>query len=216
MAVGMGQGPSAELLATEAALDRSAVREVRRLVRRGDAAPDVVRGRFAVADARESQRRQAHLLLLAFWLLLLAGFVWQLVSEVDAGHAVLAAFWGATTVWGVYITFGILRRRSRAPRAELENMRVLREAGQGYPVDTDWRPVSASWQAVAVAAISATLVYDVTFGGLTVATNGEALVLSRVLEKGAVFAVFVTLANLTFIRSKRNKDAARKTAGQRS
>ena len=95
-------------------------------------------------------------------------------------------------------------------------MRVLREAGQGYPVDTDWRPVSASWQAVAVAAISATLVYDVTFGALTVATNGEALVVSRVLEKGAVFAVFVTLANLTFIRSKRNKDAARKTAGQRS
>ena len=95
-------------------------------------------------------------------------------------------------------------------------MRVLREAGQDYPADTDSRPVNPPWQAVAVAAIFATLGYDVTFGGLTVATNGEALGLSRVLEKGAAFAVLMTLANLTFIRSKRNKDAARTTAGQRS
>ncbi|MFI4992105.1 MAG: hypothetical protein ACHQCH_00620 [Solirubrobacterales bacterium] len=216
LAVGLGQGPSAELLAAEADLDRRTVREVQRLVRRGGEAPDVVRARFAVAYARDLQRRKAHPLLVAFWLLLLAGFVWQFVSQIDAGHVALTIFWGASTAWGVYATIAIWRMRSRAPRAELQNMRVLREAGHPYPDDADSRPVKAPWQAVAVAAIFATLFYDVGFGGLTVATNGEALSPSRVLEKGAAFAVLMTLANLTLMRSKNNKDAARQTAGQRS
>lgn len=104
------------------------------------------------------------------------------------------------------------------PRGELspDEMGVLREAGQPYPDDADSRPVNAPWQAVVVAAIFATLFYDVGFGGLTVATNGETLSPSRVLAKGAAFAALMTLGNLTLMRSKHNKDASRETAGQRS
>ncbi len=40
-----------------------------------------------------------------------------------------------------------------------------------------------------MAAILAALIYDVAFGALTVATNGESLPPSRILEKGAAFAV---------------------------
>jgi hypothetical protein len=94
-------------------------------------------------------------------------------------------------------------------------MRFLREAGQAYPDDADWRPVSPPWQAVAIAALLATIFYDLAFGGLTVAMNGGALSVSRVVDKGAFFAVVMTLFNLTLMRGKRTRDAARQTAGQR-
>jgi hypothetical protein len=108
--------PARDVLAAEAGLDRRAVRQARRLVRRGHVAPDVPRARLAVALARDAQRRQPDSLLTAFFAVLIIGWIWFFVARLKGGHIdLLAVFWAGVAAWGVYVLW-MLGAHAPVPR----------------------------------------------------------------------------------------------------
>jgi hypothetical protein len=202
-------------MAAQVGMDRRTVREVRRLVRRGGVAPDVPRARLAVALARAAQRLQPSPALMVFFALLVALSVWLFVSEISRGHVdVLVVVWAGFAVWGVYVLWARWRERDTAPRAELENLRLLEEMGAPYPSDARSEPVRVSSLTVVTSALVVFAFYDLTYGALTLAGDGKPFSVARVIGHGAVFAAFMTFANLTLMRGRHQRLSQRPTAGQ--
>jgi hypothetical protein len=206
--------PAQDVLAAEARVDRRAARQVRRLMRRGGVAQDIPRARLAVALARDAQRRQSGLVLMAFFALLVLGWIWFFVARLREGHIdVLTAIWAGASVWGIYLLWVLWRTRLRAPQAELRNLRFLQEAGEPYR-ETARGPVPVPIPALVTSAFAAFALYDLSFGALTLAMDGSALSVGRVVTRGAVFAAFMTLFNMTLMRSRTTRQALRSNAGQ--
>jgi hypothetical protein len=215
LAAGVGQMPSEEIVAAQAGMDRRTVRGVRRLVRRGRVAPDVPRARLAVALARTTQRLQPSPALTVCFALLVALSAWLSVSRGLRGHTDrFAVVWAGVTVWMAYILWALWRSRRAAPRAELENMRLLQEAGTPYPPDAVGAPVRASPLTAVTSAVVIFVFYDLGFGASSLASDGKALSFARVVGHGAFFATFMTLSNLTLMRSRHERLSQGPTAGE--
>jgi hypothetical protein len=206
--------PAQDVLAAEAGVDRRTVRQVRRLVRRGAVAQDIPRARLAVALARDAQRRQPGRSLMAFFALLVLGWIWFFMARLREGHVdVLAAIWAALSVWGIYVLWVLWRTQLRARQAELCNLRFLQEVGEPYREETRG-PVLVPIPALVISAFVAFAFYDLGFGALALAMDGSALSVGRVVTHGAFFAAVMTLFNMTLMRSRTTRQALRSTAGQ--
>lgn len=138
LAAGMGQEPSSEVVGAKKGIDQRGVRRARRMMRRGRLAPDPPQARLVVALARESQRQQSGIGLVLFFAALVIAWAWLSVEQLDRGHIPLGILWAGIAGWGTYALWVIWRERSNASKAELNNLRLLDEAGQ--PCPTDARP----------------------------------------------------------------------------
>lgn len=215
LAAGVGLAPASDVVAALAGMDRRSVRQVRRLVRRGLVAPDAPRARLAVALARDVQRRQSSRLLSMLFAAFVVGLTWFFVRRLAQDHLdLLTLFWGAATAWGIWMVWALWRMRRGAPQAELRNLAFLRDAGEPSPSETECRPTRVPLPAVAASACVAFVYYDLGFGALTLAGDGRALSISRVVGHGALFAALMSAVNLTIMRKRNEQQTLRSTAGQ--
>jgi len=210
----MGQGPSGEVLIARQAADRRGMRDARRLVRQGRAAADPARARLVVALARESQRQQPGMGLALFFAVLVIAWAALFVAQADRGHLLLALVWAAATIFGVRSLWVTWRVATNAAQAELNNLQLLEEAGQPYPPDAPavQTPVSYGHRAISAAVLF--VFYDLVFGALSQAMDGKSLSFDAIAQRGAIFAVFMVIANLTVLRGLRERRAQRPTAGR--
>jgi hypothetical protein len=214
LAAGMGQGSSGEVLVARQATDRRGMRDARRLVRQGRAAPDPARARLVVALARESQRQHPGIGLTLFFAVLVVAWASLFVVQVDRGHVLLAIVWAAATIFGVHSLWVTWRVATNAAQAELNNLQLLEEAGQPYPPDAPAAaPASVSYRHRAISVAVLFVLYDLVFGALSQAMDGKSLSFDAIAQRGAIFAVFMVIANLTVLRGARERRAQRPTAG---
>jgi hypothetical protein len=106
------------------------------------------------------------------------------------------------------------RTRACAPQAELSNLRFLREAGEPYSYDAERKPAQVPLPALVASTLAVFAFYDLAFGALTLAMGERELSVGRVIGHGAVFAVLMTVVNMTLMRSRNDRQALRSTAGQ--
>ncbi len=214
LAAGVGQGPSDEVLVARQTTDRRGMRDARRLVRQGQAAPDPARARLVVALARESQRQQPGIGLALLFAVFVIAWAGLLVAQVNRGHVLLAIVWAGATIFGVHSLWVMWRVGTNAAQAELNNLQLLEEAGQPYPPDAPAAQAPVSYGHRAISAAVLFVLYDLTFGALSQAMNGKSLSFDAIAERGAIFAVFMVIANVTVLRGLRGRRAQRPTAGR--
>jgi hypothetical protein len=184
----MGEVISQELAAAMVGLNGPEKRRTRRLVRRGKAAEDVAVARYAVAFARERQRRlkrsSARFATVGGVALGLAGLVVALIwfkRALDA-KAVAAAVFAA---WFLVISWRNWQMMRNVEAAERANCEYLRRSGAPYvpggpPTRVNVPPLvmACSW--------AIRLLVAITVGGLvTLALNGESLSFGKALSVGA-------------------------------
>jgi len=142
---GMGEVISHELAATMASLNGPERRRARRLVRRGEPAEDVVVARYAVAYARERQRRFQRSSF-AFGLALggafgLAGIglaIYFFSRAADA-RATTSAVLGALMLASSWRTWLAMRNVEAAERVNQEYLRRSGAPYSGWPADSGGR-----------------------------------------------------------------------------
>jgi hypothetical protein len=212
MALG-GLAPSAEVLESSAPLSCGDVQIVRRLVARGRPAADAPGARLAVALARQQQRRSMNRWGPLVVVLLLGGFAWIVAGaridrfELPQIVLVVLAILLLRSLWVAW------RDGRYSARAELENMRVLERLGATYVE----RRESERVQAPTIVHISGTIAllvfYDLSFGSATLSSQRQATTVAHVIGHGALYAVFMTLFSLAFLRNKVDGRERRPTAG---
>lgn len=207
----MGEVVSQELAAAMVGLHGPEKRRARRLVRRGEAAEDVVVARYAVALARERQRRlkrSSFRFAIALGVALgLAGSVvavfWfrQAVDTKAVAMVGFAAFFLASS-WRNWQT------RRNVDAAERVNREYLRRSGAPYvpggpPTRVDVPPLATACSlAIHVAAI-------VVVGGVvTLLLKEESLSLGRVLSVGVTGGIGGALAAFVGVFSARSRHDA--------
>jgi hypothetical protein len=211
----MAGGRSAEVAAASVGLDTRTIRRVRRLVSKGQAAPDCAGAKLAVALARGRQRAYSRAAPFVF-ALLSAGVAWLGVKTLQS-HGLNAAcvIFGAIAIWFVW-SMGrapVLARSAR--KAELANMQRLVELGEPYPSrpPTGVAPISAPSRLAG--AVASWAIYDLSYGALTLAFDGKTLSLDRIVGRGAIWAVLMVAFNLIFLPGQRERQSEKPTVGQR-
>lgn len=213
-ALAFGQPELAEVRALRREQGQGAVRDARRLVRRGEAATDLREARAAAAIARFSQQRQGSRKALAVFILLPLGCIGFLVAALVDGHPpVNAVFWAILLVLsGRLLWIAVLLRR-HAATAELANMRVLESSAPTAVSDPglgDPHPLAR-----VAAAVFAFAFYDLSFGATALALQGRSLIpVGHVVTRGLLFAVMTTIFNATLLPAIREGQDRRPTAGQ--
>jgi hypothetical protein len=210
-----GLAPSAEVLEASAPMSCGEIQTARRLVARGRPAADVPSARFAVALARQQQRRPASIWAILVVMVVLGGLVW-LVARVrlerfGLPQAVLAVL-TMLLVRSLWIAW---RHQRYAPRAELENMRVLERLGAPYAERRESVPVRTPTVARVSGAIASLVFYDLSFGSLMASRHGHAVTAGRVVAHGTLYAVLMTIFSLTLGRDKPNERERQPTARAR-
>jgi hypothetical protein len=188
LGAGMGEIISQELAATIASPDAPERRRARGLVRRGESAEDVLVARYAVAYARERERRFERSSF-AFGLALGAasglagiGLAIYFFSRAADARAITAGALGALVVASSWRTWQAARNVEGAEQA---NQEYLRRSGAPYvaggpPTRVDVPPLAlAGSLAIHVAAIF------VVGGVVTLLLREAPLTLGRVLSVGA-------------------------------
>jgi hypothetical protein len=208
-----GLAPSAEVLESSASMSCGEIQIVRRLVARGRSAADAPGARLAVALARQQQRRSMNRWGLLVVVLLLGGFAW-IVAEARIDRFELPQIVLAVLAILLLRSLWIAWRHGRySSRADLENMRVLERLGTPYVERRESEPVHAPAIARVSGAIALLVFYDLSFGSATLSSQGHATTVARVIGHGALYAVFMTLFSLTFLRNKVDERERRPTAG---
>jgi hypothetical protein len=110
-------------------LDREARGEVIRIVRRGEAAQDAPRARYALAWARTVRRATELPPVVLFEIVALHGAVRLVLDLANGEVGLLTAEHALIAVLGVYWLATWRSRREAALRAEAANRRVLERAG---------------------------------------------------------------------------------------
>jgi hypothetical protein len=211
----MRGGRLAEVAAVSDPLDAGTIRRTRRLVRRGEVAEDPPSARLAVALAREEQRRFSPGGLV-FVVLLAAAALGFAGSRLEDGRVsvivILSAGFGSWACWTCWQSW---RLDATARHAELANMRLLADAGEPYPrrPPSGLLPASASTQAAG--AIIRWVFYDLSYGAFTLALEGEAIWLGRIVLRGALWATFMIVFNVVYQRRERERQSEKPTVGQR-
>jgi hypothetical protein len=211
-----GLAPSPGVLEASTPMGCSEIQAVRRLVARGRPAADVPSARLAVALARQQQRRSTSSWGMLFVLIVVFGGLAWLVAEVRLDRFELPQVVLAVIVILLLRSLWTTWRHGRyAPRAELENMRVLERLGAAYVERRGIEPVHAPSIARISGVIALLLFYDLSFGALTASSHGHAVSAGRVAGHGALYAIFVTLFSLMFQRNEVDERDRRPTAGTR-
>ena len=205
---GLGLAELRELSALRAEHDRRTVREVRRLVGRGEAAPDVPRARLAVAIARDTQRQLdlAGPLSIVIFLAVIAFAGVLAVREFREGSigtgVVLAAF--------VVLSCRQLLRRPRVRRlvaaSALRNASLLEEAGAPYvAAGTGVHRATAGERLLGCVLTIA--YFTILFGVMRRWIDGDAITPGDVVAEGIPFGLGLTAYNQAFM-ARRNRGAA--------
>jgi hypothetical protein len=204
----MGEVISQELASTMAALNGPEMRRARRLVRRGEPAEDVVVARYALAYARERQRRFERPSF-AFGVALGAAFglagiglaVYSFSRAADARATTLAAL-GALVLASSWRTWLAMRN---VEAAEQVNQQYLRRSGAPYapggpPTPVDVPPLALACSlAIHVAAIF-------ILGGVALLLLREApLTVGRVISVGASGGVGAAIGAVVGVLRKRSR-----------
>jgi hypothetical protein len=209
-----GQAPPAELVAAREGLSRRQRRAAARAVRRGEAADDPAVARLAVGLARVFLRRRPSATLIAFFALLVAGWVAFAVSGFAAGHTAVGVLFSAVTVFGAWTLNRMRPRYAHAAQvAERLNREVLERAGTPYREDAQAAaPVRPPAAGVAAGAVVLWAFYDVTFGALGDLVDGRSLEVAHVVARGALFATLMVIVNLTVMRRRTARQSQRPIA----
>lgn len=209
----IGQAPSRDLEEARKGFSRAELRQVHRIVRAGEAAPDARQARLAVAIARDRQRTErlagtGTMLIVVLIVVLWAGTA---VGRAADGDVVLGVLFGASTVLGVWTVVAWRRGRGRAALSERRNLDVLERAGEPAEPQPAGRGALAEPNRPAfVAAVAAAfLFYVVSFGTLTTLMDDAPLTLGHVLGRGATFAILMTITNLTWMRARNRRATQR-------
>jgi hypothetical protein len=207
----MGEVVSQELAAAMAGLDGPGKRRARRLVRRGEAAEDVVAARYAVAFARERQRRFKRSSF-RFGLALgaafgFAGVVFAVYSlkRSEVAQAVAVTGFAALLLANTWRTWQAVRN---VEAAEQLNREYLRRSGAPYipggpPTRVDVPPLAfACSLAIHAAAI-------VVVGGVvTLLLKAEPFSLGKALSVGVSGGVGAAIAAVIGVIAARSREDA--------
>jgi uncharacterized membrane protein (DUF485 family) len=206
----IGQAPSRELVEAQRGFDRATVRKVRRLVRRGEAAPDPQQARLAVAIAHDMQRRQrlSGTRTMVVFALILVAWAWLAVQQLTGGRPVLGVMFAVLALWGAYLLARLPVWRRNTDEAERLNRELL-EGDEPHPETSAGGLARPSRPALAAGVAFALVFYTAGFGALTLAMAGEPLTVGRIVAHGAWFGVAMTVVNLTVMR-RRNQRASRR------
>lgn len=207
VAAAAGLAPSRDLAHRAQGVDPPTVKEVDRLVRRGEAAPDVPRARLAVAMARDRRRLLSFgRLRLVFGVLVLL-WALQVARQVADGRLRLdGALYAACAAGFAWMLFAVPRWVDAAGRSEAANRRLLEEAGEPYvPVATG--PVRPRPRPLAAALLVSVVFNTLAFGLLTALLDGDGLTPFGVLASGLPFGLLFTGAMFGWYRW-RNRRAA--------
>ncbi len=135
LGAGMGEVVSQELVAAMTGLDGREKRRARRLVRRGEAADDVIVARYAVAFARERARRFERSSFLVGLVLAaacgLAGILFA-VHLLERSKVVQAVAVAALATYFLVSTWRIWQATRQVEAAEQLNREYLRRSGAPY------------------------------------------------------------------------------------
>ncbi len=132
---GRGEAPSEELVDAAAGLSGSAVRQARRLVRRGEVAEDVAVARYAVALAHDRQRRKARrpfhrwVALGVVLALTGAGLAADAFARIEDLKGVVFA---GIALFFLSCLWRLWQERRNLDEAERANREYLRRAGAPY------------------------------------------------------------------------------------
>lgn len=190
-----GQPPSAEIEAAARGFDRAAVRRVRRLVARGEAAPDVPQAWLAVAIAHgiQRQRDQGAVILLAFIALMAVAFAVYAVVSLTGDDPWFGAFAGVCALAFAWLVVVLRSRYRNVDAAERRNLEVLQEHGERY-----WAPaakvITPPRRMLVLATATMFVFYAACFGGLSALLDDDPMV-ETVLARGLPFAFFMTVLN---------------------
>ena len=208
-------GRLAEIAAASGSLDASAIRRTRRLVRKGQAAGTPATARLAVALARRTQRRYSvgGLAVLLVIAAVAIGFAVKRFENHGAGAAVIS--FAAFGIWACWISLRSWHLDGKARQAELVNMQLLVDAGEPYPgrPPTGVLPISAPAQAIRT--VFTWLLYDLSYGAVTLAFDEQAISLGRVVGRGAVWATLMVVFVVLFSPGQRDRQSEKSTIGQR-
>ncbi|MFZ2051270.1 MAG: hypothetical protein WB698_01715 [Solirubrobacteraceae bacterium] len=206
---GMGEVVSQELVAAMAGLDGPGRRRARRLVRHGEAAEDVIAARYAVAFARERQRRfkrSSFRFGLALGAALgFAAFVFAvyLLKRSEVVRAVVVAGFAALVLASTWRTWQTVRN---VEAAEQLNREYLRRSGAPYvpggpPTRVYVPPLAFVCSlAVHVAAIV------VVAGVVTLLLKAEPFSLGRLLSVGVSSGLGVAIAAVIGVVVARSRE----------
>jgi hypothetical protein len=205
---GLAQGELRELAVLRAEHDARTVRAVRRLVGRGEPAPDVARARLGIAIAHDVQRQLELAGPVAF---AIVGFVILFAAVLSvrefadgsiAVGVVLAAF--------VALSCRRLLSRPRARRlaadSERRNAGILAAAGERY-VPAARGLVEPSTIERVVGSVLTLVYFTVLFGLMRQWIAGDGITVGGLLAEGAPFGVGITVFNQA-VMARRNRGAA--------
>jgi len=211
----LGQRPSRELVEAAKPLTLGERLQARRAARRGEAAIDVAAARYALALGRSKRHVRSQPLLVALVLLMLCVPGALLVENLSRnGWDGAALVFLIATVSLAVESLPVLDFRRKAPVAEVANERFLAEHGYSCPKQTEGhrRATNPPWLG-AVLGMPATFVfYDLWFGLGTLALDGKTLALGKVIVRGALFGIAMTVFSTFFRDRRRETEAERSTA----
>jgi len=188
------------------------MRRLKRMVQAGGAASNAQEARLAVALARdlERQRQIAGPRTMAFFALIVLGWLGFAISAFIGGEPVLGAIFAAYSVFGVWVFVNRWRTRRGPKLAEGRNLAYLEsiDESSNAPRERENAFVEPPRVDLAMAAVAVTLFYTTAFGALTAAMDGDPITVTHVLARGALFGVFMTVVNLTAGRRRRRRSRA--------
>lgn len=205
---GLALGELRELAVLRAEYDARTFRAVRRLVGRGQAAPDVARARLGIAIAHDTQRQLDVAGPVAFTIagvviLFIAGLSARELAEGSIAVGIVLAAFVVLSCWRL---LSRPRMRRLAADSERRNARLLAAAGERYvPAGRGLVEPSAAERAVGSVL---TIVYITVFVGVMRQwIAGEGMAVGGVLADGAPVGIGITAFNQVFM-ARRNRDAA--------
>jgi hypothetical protein len=170
-------------------------------VARGRAASDAQVARLAVALARQQQLRHERPWERFLFAAIIGLAAWLSIESLRSGSAVRPIFPLALTALLLRALWRAIRRSRTAPIAEEKNALTLERMGrppaQRHPQRASASPLTLTVQALILLAFN-----DLAYGGILVALDGHKASLWRVLTRGALFAVVMTVASFTVWREK--------------
>lgn len=208
---GIGEGPSQELVAASCGLSGGDLRRGKRLVRRGQAAEEVPIARYAVALARERQRRRASVVSLRVAiagcaLFVVAGVALAAFALAQSRDTPMVLSGGVCAIFFAYCAWRGLWDKRNTPMAEELNREFLRRLGAPY---VPGGPAIAA--PVPALVVACSVVLHVAFAGavgglFSLLANGQSLSSGHALTdgiSGAIAAAIAAVITAALTRTKR-------------